>query len=229
MNTFAQIVAGVGTRIGDTSATFANEIKRYVNFRYKEIYERYNWGTCNMSYTFDTVAGTNDYKMPDDFGKPIYVYDSTNKIDIREISIQDMERINAGGLSDSGNPLQYAQYDKINSSTQAVEQYIRFYPNPSSVLAISLPYMVWPTDLSATTDLPILDCDYEVELGATADAWRTKRQFAKAADFDAQFEQHIVHMIWRRENQPNKVVQFRPQTYNKDLLYGGNSGYYGEY
>ena len=74
--------------------------------------------------------------------------------------------------------------------------------------------MVWPSDLSANTDLPILDCDYEVELGATAEAWRTKRQFAKASDFDRQFEEHIMHMIWRRENDPAKPQQFIPKTWD---------------
>jgi hypothetical protein len=79
--------------------------------------------------------------------------------------------------------------------------------------------MVAPTNLSADGDLLILDCDYEVEIGATAEAWRTKRQFAKAADFDRQFDEHIQHMIWRRCNQPNQIVQFAPRTFDQNLLY----------
>lgn len=223
MNTFSQIVANVGIRVGDTSTSFATIIKGYVNQRYKELWERFNWGTIKENYTFNTVAGTQDYLLESGFWKPLYCYDNTNGIDIKEKSIQDIERKYAGNLSDTGNPLEYAIYDRLNRDTPtptgALEHWIRFYPIPSAVVTILLPYMLDAGDMSADTDLPVIDCDYEVELGATADAWRTKRQFAKAVDFDQQFEQHILHMIWRRENNPNRVVQFAPQTFNKDLLY----------
>jgi hypothetical protein len=223
MNNFGQIVAAVGIRVGDTSTSFATTIKGYVNQRYKEIWERFNWGTIKPSYSFNTVANIQDYLLESGFWKPLYCYDSTNGIDITEISLQDMERKYAGNLSDTGNPREYAIYDKLNAATPtptgALEQYVRFYPIPSAVISISMPYMLDAGDMSADTDLPVIDCDYEVELGATADAWRTKRQFAKAADFDQQFEQHIQHMIWRRCNSPNQMVQFIPRTFPKDMLY----------
>lgn len=224
MNTFSQIVSGVGTRVGDTSTTFATEIKRYVNFRYKEIWERFNWGTIKPSYTFNTAVGTQDYLLEDGFWKPLYCYDNSNGVDLVQMSLQDMERRFAGNLSNTGNPTYYAIYEKINSdtpSTGALERWIRFYPIPTTTIAILMPYQVEPSDMSDDSDLPILECDYEVELGATADAWRTKRQFAKAADFDQQYEEHIKHMIWRRENETNKITQFSPnmQQYNRDNIY----------
>ena len=49
-NNFSQIVNNVGVRIGDTSSAFATTIGVYVNYRYKEVFERYNWGTINNSY-----------------------------------------------------------------------------------------------------------------------------------------------------------------------------------
>ena len=219
MNTFSQIVAGVGTRVGDTSSVFATEIKKYVNFRYKEIFERFNWGTINPTYTFNTVAGTSDYQMAADFFKPLYAYDNTNSMDIKETDLQEIERDNPTTLSSPGHPIKYAQYDKLHATTNVLEHWVRLYPTPSQVITILMPYQVAPTDLSGDTDVPIMDCDYEVEIGATAEAWRTKRQFAKAADFDRQFDEHINHMIWRRENQPNKVTQFSPTTYPHEQLY----------
>lgn len=222
MNQFSVIVGNIGTRVGDTSATFATQIKKYVNFRYQEIWERFNWGTLDEAYTFNTSAGVNDYKLPSDFFKPIYCYDNTNNIDIKELSFQDIERLSPSNLNDVGNPLKYAIYQKLNADTPPTgvfENWLRLYPNPTSTIAILMPYQLAPTDMSADTDLPVIDCDYEVEIGATAEAWRTKRQFAKAADFDQQFEEHIKHMIWRRANNPNLVVQFRPTTYPRELLY----------
>jgi hypothetical protein len=219
MNTFSQIVYNVGYRVGDTSTAFSTEIKKYVNFRYKEIWERFNWGTIKVSYTLNTSVGVQDYQLESGFWKPLYCYDSTHNIDIPEASLQDLERQYAGNLSGSGQPIKYALYEKTNSSTGVLERWIRFYPIPSSVIVMAIPYQVEPVDMTATTDLPILECDYEVELGATAEAWRTKRQFAKAADFDQQYEDHIKHMIWRRENSPNRINQFSPTTYDRNMLY----------
>lgn len=223
MNNFGQIVTNVGVRVGDTSSAFATQIKKYVNFRYKEIWERFNWGTINPSYTITTSNGTADYKLPDDYWKALYVFDTTNNIDVSARSLQDLEREFTNRLADSGNPIRYAIYDKMNESTPTptgeIETYIRFYPTPSSAMTMLMPYQLKPSDMSDDADLPILDCDYEVELGATAEAWRTKRQFAKAADFDRQYEQHIQHMIWRRENDPNRIVQFTPQTMSREGLY----------
>jgi hypothetical protein len=222
MQTASQIVASVGYRVGDTSAAFAAQILKYVNYRYKEIWERFNWGTIKIDYTFQTVPGTQDYKLEAGFWKPLYCYDSTNMRDIYEVSLQDLERVNAVNLSDQGQPIKYALYEKMNASTPTptgeIERWVRLYPTPSSIFTLAMPYQVEPLDM-ALTDKPILECDYEVEIGATAEAWRTKRQFAKAADFDQQYEAHIQHMIWRRENSPGRIVQFAPKTYDKEQLY----------
>lgn len=223
MNTFSQIVASVGIRVGDTSSVFATEIKKYVNFRYKEIWERFNWGTINSTYTFNTSAGTADYKLPSDFWKPLYIYDNTNNLNIPQVSLQDIERDSPGQLQDSGNAIRCAIYDILNADnpnpTGVLEHWIRFWKKPTGTVAILMPYQIEPANMTADTDLPILDCDYEVELGATAEAWRTKRQFAKAADFDQQYEEHIKHMIWRRENEPNRIVTFAPHTFDQNNLY----------
>lgn len=245
MNNLGQIVRGVGTRVGDTSSAFAVEIRRYVNFRYKEIWERFNWGTINPSFGFNTgsarivtedsfgiitetgsslitedgtTIGCRDFLMPSDFFKPLYVYDVTNGIDLKELSLQDAERIYASSLKDHGAPNVYSLFEKVGTAG-VIECWLRLYKNPDSSITLMVPYQVGPQDMIADTDTPILDCDYEVEIGATAEAWRTKRQFAKAADFENQFEEHIKHMIWRRENFSNKVVQFMPQTFDKNNLY----------
>ena len=220
MNNFGTIASNVGIRVGDTSTTFANIVKGYINQRYKDVYQRFNWDTIVPAYTFSTVAGTNEYDAPTDFWKELYVYDTTNSVDLTNRSIQDLEQIYPSNLQDSSSPVSYAIYNYMDTSNPAlIKKKIRLFPNPAAVAVISMPYIKAPTDMSATTDLPILECDHAVELGATADAWRTKRQFAKAGDFDGQYERKINTMIWNLANQPNRIVQFRPNTYNKDQLY----------
>lgn len=221
MNSFSTIKSNIGTRIGDTSTSFATTIGSYINQRYQRIFKKFNWDSAKPDYTFNTAGGTNEYTMPSGFGKELYVFDNTNLVDIRKYSLQDLERNFVQNLNDNGNPLYYAIYKTLDSSNPAnIVTKLRFYPNPTTVIAIIMPYLYAPTDMSSSTDLPILDmADLACELGATADAWRTKRQFAKAADFEAQYEQVIAEMIWSQENQPNMIKQFAPRTYDKEQLY----------
>ena len=220
MNDFGQIASNVGTRVGDTSSSFSTTIKGYINQRYERIYKRFNWPTINPTYSFSTVVGTNEYDLPNNFKNELYVFNSTNLVDIIASSLQDLQRTYSTNLDDSGNPLKYAIYDYMSSDDiPVISKKIRLFPNPSAVITIKLPYQMKPVALVESTELPILQCDIACEYGATADAWRTKRQFAKAGDFEQLYEQTIQEMIWEIENNPNRVVQFAPKTYNQDLLY----------
>jgi hypothetical protein len=63
---------------------------------------------------------------------------------------------------------------------------------------------------------PIIPCEQALEYGATADAQRFKRQFAKASDYENLYERAINVLIWDKENQTNQVVQFMPHAYPRD-------------
>lgn len=227
MNNFAQIATNVGNRIGDTSANFQTIINQYINQRYQRIFKKFNWPTLVPAYTFNTAVGTQDYSLPSDFKHELYTYDSTNSFDIKRVDFQELERLNASTLSQQGSVSQYAIFESLTGSPATILKTVRFYQIPNSILAIKMPYIKQASDMSASTDLPIVDmADLASELGATADAWRTKRQFEKASDFEVQYEQIIMEMIWSIENDPNRITQFRPSTYNRDLLYDGG---YGDY
>lgn len=221
MNSFQTIKSNVATRVGDTSSTFLTIIGGYINQRYERLFKKFNFETIKTSYSFSTVAGTADYTLETGFGKELYVFDDTNKLDIIPSTLQGIERDYPSSLSDSGQPYQYAVYKTLDSSSPAnIITKIRFYPNPSSIITVLMPYIKAKNDLSSNTDLPIIEMsDLAIELGATADAWRTKRQFAKAADFETQYEQIISEMIWSQDNQPNRITQFVPKTYDRNLLY----------
>lgn len=233
MNQFSVIGQKVGTRIGDTSATFLTTINQYINDRYFRIFKKFNWQTIVPAYSVTTVAGTQDYTLPTDFNHEMYVYDSTNYLDIPKLDLQELERINTSTLGQQGSVSRCAIYDSMDSTSPSplIVKKIRLYQIPNSVIVLQVPYYKKGVTQSATTDLMILDmADLASELGATADAWRTKRQFAKAADFEVQYEKVIQEMIWAIENDPNRIVQFRPNTYRRDDLYGGDgSGYYYGY
>lgn len=220
MNNFSKIIYNIGIRVGDTSTAFGGIIGGYVNQRYKRIWRKFNWPTIVPNYGFTTVPGQSDYPLPLNFKNEIYVYDSTNLKDIKRYDLQELERINAQNLNQQGNVCGYTIFESLNNNIPpAPQKTLRLYQNPTSVIVLQIPYIQQPTDLVNGTDLPIWHCDDAVEKGATADAWRTKRQFQKAADFESQYEQLITEMIWEVENDPNRIVQFRPNTYSPHLLY----------
>lgn len=228
MNQFSVIGQKVGTRIGDTSSAFLTTINQYINDRYFRIFKKFNWPTIVPSYTVTTTPGTQDYALPSDFKHELYVYDSSNFLDIPRMDFNELERVNTAALTQQGSVSRCAIYDSIVAS--AIQKNLRLYQIPNSVITLQIPYLKQAVALSAATDLPIIDmADLAAELGATADAWRTKRQFAKAADFETQYEQVIQEMIWSIENDPNRVSQFRPNPYRRDDLYGGDGStyYYG--
>jgi len=71
--------------------------------------------------------------------------------------------------------------------------------------------------LSGTTE-NILDIEDLLELGATADAWRYKRQFGKAQAMDILFEKELSEHIFAQENQENMVHKFTPKVTSRDTI-----------
>lgn len=222
MNQFSVIGQKVGTRVGDTSTAFLTTINQYINDRYFRIFKKFNWPTIVPAYSVTTAVGTQDYVLPTDFKNELYVYDTSNYKDIPRISIQDLENVSPDNLTQTGAVWKCAIYDSMDTTSPSplIQKKIRFFEIPGQIITYNIPYLKKGVTQVATTDLMILDgADLASELGATADAWRTKRQFQKAADFDMQYEQVIMEMIWGIENDPNKIVQFRPNVYPIDQLY----------
>ena len=213
---FGTMKSEIGNNVQDTSASFATLVGVWLNNRYRDILRRTNWNVVNNSYTFNTVAGTNDYTLPSDFGKEVYVYNETSGIPIESTSLQGLLVVNQGNLTDQGDPNQYVILDGY--ATGARTKQVRLYPTPSSVITIQMPYTVQPTALSASTDITVFACEDAIILGAMADAWRYKRQFAKAVDFETLYEKSIVNHIWDAVNQPNQVTMFNVKSYSRETV-----------
>jgi hypothetical protein len=210
-----------------------------------------NVGTGSLVALFDGFIATegftvvqNEWDLPSDFGKELYVYDTLNQINLDWRSLQDVERIyltadttddeldeadfySNGVTAPQGYPYVYSIYNYIdNTNPTTIRKRIRLWPVPTQSIQLSIPYIIQGA-LVNTTDLPILElADTACELGATADAWRTKRQFAKAADFEGvpnmigyNYEGVLATMIWSEENQVNRPIQFTPNVYPKNMLY----------
>lgn len=89
---------------------------------------------------------------------------------------------------------------------------------PAEVIEISLPYIIKPLPLSQSYDYPVIDIGDLIEIGATADAWRYKRQFNKALVLENMFTAMLQTYIFDKENEPNEIKQFVPQMYSRETV-----------
>lgn len=298
---FLKIQNNVGTEVMDTSSAFKTIVKEYINARYFQILRQINWQNINPDYEFNTVSGTQDYVLPDDFYKPLSVRDSTNGVELAETDLQSLITAYPDDVSEEGTVGKYLIMEQavkaqpttatavsiVSSSgsdtTQTVlvrgisggvemteeetltgatpapttalftsilgisksavtvgkitctagvtlcvlppetlesrYKIMRLHYVPTTALTIVAPYIMKPSPMYDDMDYPVLDIADLIEIGAKADAWRYKKMFSKANVFEAQFTSGMSDYVWEKENQPNKVTQFIPQTFNRNGLY----------
>ena len=69
--------------------------------------------------------------------------------------------------------------------------------------------------MSASTEIPIFDCERAIEFGATCDAWLYKRQFNKATAYEQLYEKEIQNLQWNEGNQLNQMPMCNPVALNR--------------
>ena len=210
---FNIIQDNVGTNVQDTSTAFATILGVYINKRYQQILRKINWDYVNEDYTVTTVSGTQNYTLPSDFKTELYVNDSTNSKNLDRVELQDLVKDYSGDLDTEGDIERYSIYNSDDG-----EKYIKFHYVPTEALTVGIPYIVKPAALSGTAE-NVLDIEDLMEMGATADAWRYKRQFAKAQAIDIMFEKELSEYIFAQENQENMVHKFTPRVQSRETLY----------
>ena len=210
---FSVIKDNVGNDVQDSSTTFASLIGRWVNRRYMSVLRKINWNYVNEDYQVTTVAGTKDYAMETNFKTVLYAYDTTNKIRLEQVELQDLMLDNPSTIGDQGSVSKFAIFNSDDGST-----YMRLYQNPTDVIVIDLPYVAKATELSSDTDEPILGLEDLLEIGATADAWKYKRQFKKSSAMMVEYQMALDDFIWEQENQANLVHLFKPKPYSRETV-----------
>ena len=123
---FLTMKTNVGTRIQDTSASMATIIGTFLNKRYFQVLRAINWQNVDYDYEFTTVSGTQNYALPDDFGKEISVRDTTTGVELARVDYQDLVTTYPDEVTDSGSPARYVIYEDV----------VQAQPTAASVLAI---------------------------------------------------------------------------------------------
>jgi len=298
---FSVIKTNVASEVQDTTTSMKSLIGNYINRRYFQILRAINWQNVRDDYSFDTIAKTQDYVLPDDFGKEIYTLDSTNGRELSRVNMQDLVRVYPDSITSTGTVYRYAILDDavenqpssastitvVSSSSSDTSQKVlirgisgnveiteelslngttnvtstnsfsrikaiskdadtvgkitvtagsttiavlapkvlesrykkvRLHYVPTQTLTIKMPYIIKPLPMIEDSDYPIIDIADLIEIGAMADAWRYKRHFLKAKNYEILFQEQLADYVWDKENQPNEVTQFKPATFNRDNL-----------
>jgi len=298
---FSVIKTNVASEVQDTTTSMKSLIGNYINRRYFQILRAINWQNVRDDYSFNTTSGTQDYVLPDDFGKEMYVLESTNGRELSRVDMQDLVRQYPNSISSTGTVYRYVILDDavenqpssastitvvsssssdtsqkvlirgISGSVEITEELslngttnvtstnsfsrikaiskdadtvgkitviagsttiavlapkvlesrykkVRLHYVPTQTLTIKMPYIIKPLPMIEDSDYPIIDIADLIEIGAMADAWRYKKQFAKANSYEILFQSQLADYVWDKENQPNEVTQFKPATFDRDNL-----------
>lgn len=150
-----------------------------------------------------TVTGTTAASGSKSFSRILMIGKSATTVGVITVSTNSGAEING--------------YLSTNALEHRVKK-IKLVPPPVGVSTIQLPYVQETLPLSSDYDYPLVDCGDALEYGATADALRYKRQFAKAADFDRLFEESTQDLVWKYENKPNLIHRLNPQPYSRNTV-----------
>lgn len=93
---------------------------------------------------------------------------------------------------------------------------LRLAPIPANAITLEMIYIQKTLPMSQDYDYPTLECEDILEAGATSDALRYKRQYAKADYWENLFEKRMDDWMWARENAPDMIHTFKPVPYNRD-------------
>lgn len=299
---YADMQTNVGKNIQDTSTNMQTEIKRFINDAYFDMLRRFNWEFFNYDHSITTVASQQDYELPRDFGKELYLLEDTNNQEVGYISPQKLIRDYPSTWDSTGTVERYTILNKrvvkqpssasvitvvsddaadttqlmfVRGIVDSVEQTesvtltgtssasttnsfsriisisfsasragkctvtsnsgavtiatvapeildyqvkcVRFHFVPTAAVVIRMPYMIKPLPLNNDNDIPLLDADI-IEHGATAYAWRYKRQMAKAQEWERLYEKAVVNLIWNQENSFNRVQKFDVIAYSRETV-----------
>jgi hypothetical protein len=302
MKSFTVLKSNVGSYVQDTSSALSTIIGLWVNNRYRDIANSYDWEQLYHNQSITTTANTSAYAFDENTERLVYAVDITNDMPINIVTEQDFLQNYGDALTDTGSPDtcflgsdviasqpasgqliiksssasdttqtvllrgisstagevyesltcngttavtasntytsvlglsksaatagKITLYDNDGTTARAVMspetlvsryKILNLYPVPSGAVTIKLRTKRKVTPLSQTYDYPVIeDIADIIEMGAQADAWKYKRQGAKANVCETQYQIMKSDRIHREVAQPGIVHQFQPESLNRN-------------
>lgn len=218
--TFTTMKTNVGNSVQDTSSAMLTLIGGYINDRLTEVFRRAKH--CLQphlsSTTVAVTAGTQNYALSNTIGEIISVVDTTNNRQLSSLTAQEWVDKYSDSLTGASTVEGYILTMDMGDTYSVPIKTLKLVQTPASDLSLLLFYVPAQVTLSSDSDYPELDCSDVLEAGATADAWRYKRQNAKAQDFEAIFEKRLATYIWDLESNTNRVPMMNPKPYSRNIV-----------
>lgn len=159
--TYRNIQDNVLSLISKSDATTRNRVKTWINLGYQDFVLRELWPFREVTDTFDTIAGTQEYTLSTEF---------------TDIDAQNILSVAIQGSAQS--KLTYWPYNQLRASQPDFDQeavavprryYIKsgkigLWPAPNDVYTIAVDYYKVPTELDADSDEPIIPLAYREAL-----------------------------------------------------------------
>lgn len=95
---------------------------------------------------------------------------------------------------------------------------MRLVSIPSGVVTIEINYVQKNLPMVNDYDYPIIDCGDILEAGATADAQRYKRMYAKALDWEQIYEKKLANLAFDLESKTGQVNLFNVAHYSRETV-----------
>lgn len=121
---FSTIKSNVANNVQDTSSSMDTIIGKYINDAYADLLRRINWRAIDDDYNFS--LSSNEQVLPDNFGKALKVWDSTNKLPIVETTIEREVDNRLSTIDQTGTVERYV----------ILERLCRKHPSSASVLEL---------------------------------------------------------------------------------------------
>ena len=104
MKTFSSLKSNVGSFVQDTSSAFGTLIGIWVNNRYQDIINSYDWEQLYHNQTYNSTANQSSYPMDENTDRLIFVKDRTNESYVEVITEQDFLNNYYDDLDTTGQP-----------------------------------------------------------------------------------------------------------------------------
>lgn len=179
--------------ITNVNAAVKARIDRFINQRYRQVLAMPGMAKLrDASTTFPTVASTAQYTLSANVQRINAIYDATNQRRLTMRSLDWLRSVDPGLVSTSS--VAEAWVPVTETATHAWT--VQIWPTPSAVVTLSVDYTANLTELSGSTDEPLLppDFHYLLSVGARLDEYE-KLQDARYPIVAADWQRGVARLL----------------------------------
>lgn len=150
--TLADLMSRATTRIGRRADISVSDASFWVNVAYQEVAQAAPGALLETITVSSTTSGENRLELPADFMEIINLSWLTDigHGSARTLRRTSVEQVDQAGFTPIGKPQQYVLFNN----------WLELWPSPDSSYSLQLRYHAYPSDMTATTQVPSLATEW---------------------------------------------------------------------